>query len=72
MKLSVSNLAWEKENDYKIFEILNKFDISIIDLVPTKYFKNIRNTNIDELNSIRNFWFSRGFTVFGMQSIFFG
>ena len=72
MKLSVSNLAWEKENDYKIFEILKRFDISIIDLVPTKYFKNIRNTNIDELNSIRNFWFSRGFTVFGMQSIFFG
>ena len=72
MKLSLSNLAWERENDKTISKILTNFNISTIDLVPTKYLKNVKDTNIKELNSIRKFWFSKGFSIYGMQSIFYG
>lgn len=72
MKLSVSNILWNVEDDDKIFKILNKNNITCIDIAPTKYHDIVNYFNPEDFVKIKNFWNENSIQITGMQSLFFG
>ena len=41
--LFISNLAWHKKDNNKIFEIIKKYKISGIDIAPIRLYNNWKN-----------------------------
>jgi D-psicose/D-tagatose/L-ribulose 3-epimerase len=72
MRVSISNIAWDSSLDLQMSSILNRFGIDAIDIAPTKYFPNISNANVMQLDTVRNWWNSRGIEIIGMQSLLYG
>ena len=44
--LSISNIAWDKKNDEKVANLLNRYDINLIDIAISKYFKDLEKVSI--------------------------
>ncbi len=38
MKLSISNIAWDSENDKKVYELMKKYSYEGLEIAPTKVF----------------------------------
>jgi len=72
MKISISNLAWDREEDEAVAAILNRLDVQNIDIAPGKYFNDFLRTPIDEIRKIRNWWKQRGVRIYGLQSLLNG
>tara|TARA_B100001093_G_C26597382_1_gene914318 strand:+ start:29 stop:862 length:834 start_codon:yes stop_codon:yes gene_type:complete len=72
MRLSISNIAWDRSYDQLISQILNKNNIDAIDIAPGKYFNNFSNTTNDDIVDVRKWWESRGIEIIGMQSLLYG
>ena len=72
MRISISNIAWETEEDEKVSKLLSKYNIDAIDIAPSKYFNNFSNTSIKDILKIRNWWSDRGIEIIGMQSLLYG
>ncbi len=73
MKLAISNIAWKKEEDEKVYKILNELNYSAIEIAPTRilpvnpYEKlELARAWADELNNKYNL------KVASMQSILYG
>lgn len=69
--LSVSNIAWNIEDDKKVLEILKNNKIKFIDIAPTKYFEYFPKYQETNLEIIRTFWKDNGINFFGMQSLLY-
>lgn len=69
MQISISNLAWDVEDDQIIKNILKEKKINTIDIVPSKYFKKF---NKYELNKFISLWNFKKFSIHAMQSLLFG
>lgn len=72
MKLSISNIAWEPDEDEVIAEILNEHKIDAIDVAPGKYFPSIPDAKDSDVFAVRQWWSDRGISICGMQSLLFG
>ena len=51
MKLSISNIAWESNEDKEVFEIIKQYNFSGIELAPSKIFKDPSNVNNSEIKN---------------------
>lgn len=71
-QLSISNIAWDVKDDFKVAEILNKHEVKYIDLAPSKYFKDFKDATIPEIVQVKDTWKNRGISIYGMQSLMFG
>ncbi|MDY4993745.1 MAG: sugar phosphate isomerase/epimerase [Succinivibrio sp.] len=71
-QLSISNIAWDVKDDFKVAEILNKHEVKYIDLAPSKYFKDFKDATIPEIEQVKDTWKNRGISIYGMQSLMFG
>lgn len=69
---SVSHLAWEAKNNKKLTNIFKKYKVKKIDIVLSKYFKNLGEMRVEKLLNIKKFWLSNSITIYGMQSILYG
>ena len=80
MKLSISNIAWDLENDKKIYELMRKYDYKGLEIAPTKVFfenpyKKLGEAKIwkDKINkkynlkisSIQSIWYGKKERLFG-------
>jgi len=72
MRISISNIAWDKEEDENVSQLLCKYNIDAIDIAPSKYFSDFSNTDIKDITKIRNWWGDRGVEIIGMQSLLYG
>jgi D-psicose/D-tagatose/L-ribulose 3-epimerase len=72
MKLSISNLAWEKADDAAIAAVLQDCGISTIDVVPGRYFPAPAQASLSEIHGVRQWWEARGISITGMQALLFG
>lgn len=73
MKLSISNIAWAKENDGKAYALMKKYGYSGLEIAPTRIFPE---NPYDDLKSARK-WSEElkkeyGFSIPSMQSIWYG
>jgi D-psicose/D-tagatose/L-ribulose 3-epimerase len=72
MKLSISNIAWNSEDNQGIAALLKSKNISAIDGAPGKFFEDLNFVSKIETQSVKSFWNSRGFKIVGMQSLLYG
>lgn len=72
MRLSISNIAWDRSYDHLISQILNNNNIDAIDIAPGKYFNNFSITTNNDIFDVRKWWESRGIEIIGMQSLLYG
>ena len=71
MNLSISNIAWNIDEDHEISKILNDYNVNLIDIAPNKYFNSINSTNIQEIDKVKNYWKQRNIKISGMQSLLY-
>jgi len=72
MNIGISNIAWDVIDDNYVLDILDEFNISTIDIAPTKYFLEPLKARESEIVKVRNFWNNRNISINGMQSLLFG
>jgi len=72
MQLSISNIAWERDDEPQIAELLRRLGVTAVDIAPGKYFPDIAAASDADIRKVRNFWEERGIFIYGMQSLLFG
>lgn len=72
MRLSISNIAWDSEEDAVVARLLQKYAVDAIDIAPAKYFKTPRETKDTDILRVKNWWADQGIEITGMQSLLFG
>lgn len=73
MKLSISNIAWSKENDEEMYEYISKSKFDAIEIAPTRIIENEPYVHIKEAKEILQKLYKRfNLEISSMQSIWFG
>ena len=72
MRLSVSNIAWEVQEDQAAVALFRQVGIDAIDIAPGKYFPRPTDATSSEVKQVRNWWNDRGIDIVGMQALLFG
>ncbi|PWW11557.1 sugar phosphate isomerase/epimerase family protein [Mangrovibacter plantisponsor] len=72
MRLSVSNLAWDPEQDQIVAGLLSKSNINAIDIAPGKYFPSPLSASDKDILSVKSWWDAHDIRIIGMQSLLFG
>ena len=70
--ISISNIAWDVEQDQAVADLLASQEVFAIDIAPGKYFRDIPNATDAEIRTVRKTWAARGFSIVGMQSLLYG
>ena len=73
MKLSISNIAWNKELDIGVYDLMKKYGFTGLEIAPTRIFSETPYGHNEEAKQ----WAERlkkdyGFVIPSMQSIWFG
>lgn len=73
MKLSISNIGWEKENDAYVYGLMERFGYSGLEVAPTRIFPENPYSKISAAAEwSRLLKQEHGFSIPSMQSIWFG
>ena len=72
MRISISNIAWEPNEDVTIAALLRRCGIDAIDIAPGKYFPSPLDTRPEEVQRVREWWAQHGIEIVGMQALLFG
>lgn len=72
MRVSVSNIAWELDEEPAVASLLANRGIDLVDIAPGKYFPDPEAANASQMAAVRGLWADRGFAIHGMQSLLFG
>ena len=72
MRIAISNIAWDPEEDDLVAELLSKYDIDAIDVALGKYRLNPTSASDNDIIKLRNYWAERGITINALQSLLFG
>ncbi len=82
MKLSISNIAWDKEYDEEIYSFLNQNEYAGIEIAPTrlfpenpydkkdeirKYAKNLKDRYNLSISSIQSIWYGKDQNIFNSK-----
>ena len=73
MKLSISNIAWDKENDEAVYQLMKKYGYTGLEIAPTRIIEKDPYDKIEEARvwskALHNKY---GFVISSMQSIWYG
>jgi sugar phosphate isomerase/epimerase len=72
MKIGISNIAWQPQEEEQIAEVLRCFDIKGVEIAPTKIWRFPLLAEEEEIKSYRNFWQSRNIKIIALQALLFG
>ena len=73
MKLSISNIAWDSENDKKVYELMKKYSYEGLEIAPTKVFLENPYEKLEKADMWRKDLNDKyGFKISSMQSIWYG
>ncbi|GAB3374898.1 sugar phosphate isomerase/epimerase family protein [Azotobacter armeniacus] len=72
MRLAISNIAWDRDEDPAIARLLQHRGIDAIDVAPGKYFPEPGKTTDQDVTRVRQWWSERGIEITGMQALLFG
>lgn len=72
MKLSISNIAWDKEHDDEIREMLPRYRAQGVEVAPTKIWPDPTHVRGEAVTAYRQFWKERGISIPAMQALLFG
>jgi sugar phosphate isomerase/epimerase len=72
MKLSVSNIAWDPDEEPQIIEILSRLGVGGIEVAPTKLWPDWIGADPTAARSAREEYGEKGFRIPALQAILFG
>jgi len=72
MKISVSNIAWDRSEDDDIVGLLQKYNVLGIDVALGKISPTPDDLSDQQLKNYKKFWHSNNINLIGMQSMLFG
>lgn len=72
MRISISNIAWDRNDDEQVVSILHKLHVDAIDIAPGKFFDSSMTPTDAEIQEVKEWWNSRGIELVGMQALLFG
>ena len=72
MRLAISNIAWDVDEDEAIAGLLTRHGIDAIDIAPGKYFPQPVLATSTEIRQVKDWWAERGIEIVGMQALLFG
>ncbi|VWC05444.1 D-tagatose 3-epimerase [Burkholderia lata] len=72
MKLAISNIAWDVDEDEAVTALLKRYDVNAIDIAPGKYFPDPAQASDADIAKVRTWWCERGIAITGMQALLFG
>lgn len=72
MKIAISNIAWNVQEDEDILKLLKKYSILGVEIAPTKIWRNPTEESYQTINKYRKYWEKNGISVSSTQSILFG
>lgn len=72
MRLAISNIAWDRENDQPVADLLRRFSVDAIDIAPGKYFSTPASVSSQQIAQVKDWWAQKGIEITGMQALLFG
>lgn len=72
MRLAISNIAWDVNEDEQIGQLLNRYQVDAIDIAPGKYFPDPSQATATAILQVKHYWQDKGIELTGMQSLLFG
>lgn len=73
MNLSISNIAWNANEDSNIYELMRKYGFKGVEIAPTRFFsENPYDTNISDIKTVKSNIDKENLQIVAMQSILFG
>lgn len=73
MEFAISNIAWNKNEDDYIYEIMRKYGYKGLEIAPTRFFtENPYDSDATELINIKNKISKENIQIIAMQSILYG
>ena len=72
MRLAISNIAWDVQEDLAVARLLRKFGVDAIDIAPSKYFPDPANAKDGDIANVKQWWADHGIEITGMQALLFG
>lgn len=72
MRLAISNIAWDVQEDVAVAKLLQRFKVDAIDIAPGKYFPQPDQAREADMLKVRTWWADQGIEITGMQSLLFG
>ncbi|WP_353086843.1 sugar phosphate isomerase/epimerase family protein [Stenotrophomonas sp.] len=72
MSISISNIAWNRDEDTAVAELLARHGVRWIDVAPSKYFPIPSKADDRDVAEVKQWWASRGVSIAGMQALLFG
>src|SRR5687767_462426 len=72
MNISISNIAWEKEENENILEVLKKNHITGIEVAPTKLSESPTSVSDVEIQDSLSLWTDENIFPIATQSILYG
>ena len=72
MKLSISNIAWTKEDDQYMYEYLSSIGFAGIEIAPTRIIPNTPYDHLDQALAFKKQMDSFSLEISSMQSIWYG
>ena len=73
MKLSISNIAWDKENDEAVYQLMKKYGYTGLEIAPTRIIDKDPYDKIEEARVWSEALHDKyGFVISSMQSIWYG
>lgn len=72
MKISISNIAWDKKDDKQVYQILQENNIYGLDVAPARVFEKPFEVSQEQGQGFMDMLKSYGLVPVGMQSLLFG
>lgn len=72
MKLAISNIAWEKNEDDLVYFFMEQNGFKGLEIAPTRVWKNPYDQTEDSLGFFKSSIEKKGLTLVAMQSLLFG
>jgi D-psicose/D-tagatose/L-ribulose 3-epimerase len=72
MRIAVSGIAWDVDEDPLVADLLRRSGIDAVDIAPGKYFARPEKVTHADVRRVRTWWEERGIEITGMQALLFG
>ncbi len=72
MKLAISNIAWEAEEEHEISCIMQELGVGGAEIAPSKISSDITRISANELRDYKSFWNNKHIDIVAMQSLLYG
>lgn len=65
MRLAISNISWDVQEDLAVAKLLAMFAVDAIDVAPGKYFPDPTSAKDADIENVRQWWADHGSLQFG-------